>query len=158
MIPIPRDFLEFLELLDANAVKYVIIGGYAVAYHGYVRFTGDIDIFVPISPATALKLTKVFNKFGFNAPNVTPALFLRKGKIIRIGHEPMRLEVLNEIDGVSFEDCYKTRKKVRCGKVKINFVDLAHLLKNKKASGRQKDLADIEGLTQRKLRRKSKSQ
>ena len=107
MIPIPRDFQDFLRLLNAKSIKYLIIGGYAVAYHGYVRYTGDLDVFVELSAENAAKLAAALREFGFNLPRVKPALFLQKGKIIRMGSEPMRREILNEIDGVSFQACYR---------------------------------------------------
>ena len=144
MIPLPRDFQDFLRLLNANGIKYVVIGGYAVAYHGYVRYTGDLDIFAELSVQNAHKLVVALREFGFDLPKVKPALFLQKGKIIRMGYEPMRLEILNEIDGVSFEECYKQRRRAKLGALRVNFIDLPQLLKNKRASRRQKDLADVE--------------
>src|SRR5271155_5400486 len=146
MIPLPRDFQDFLRLLNANEIRYVVIGGYAVAFHGYVRYTGDLDIFVELSLENAGKLTRALREFGFDLPAVQPALFLRKGKIIRMGHEPMRLEILNEIDGVSFQECYSRRRIASLGRLKINFIALPQLLKNKRASRRQQDLADVEAL------------
>ena len=116
-------------------------------YHGYVRYTGDLDIFVPLSTEIAQLLTRVFREFGFNLPEVTPELFLNKGRIVRIGHEPMRLEILNEIDGVTFDECYLNRVEVGLGGQKFNFVALPQLLQNKRSTGRLKDLADVEGLT-----------
>jgi hypothetical protein len=99
-------------------------------------------------------LTHALRKFGFDLPAVQPALFLRKGKIIRMGHEPMRLEILNEIDGVSFQECYRRRRIASLGRLKINFIALPQLLKNKRATRRPKDLADVEALTPKKQRRK----
>lgn len=154
MIPLPRDFQDFLRLLNANEIRYVVIGGYAVAYHGYVRYTGDLDIFVELSSENADKLVRALRQFGFDLPRLKPALFLQKGKIIRMGHEPMRLEILNEIDGVSFEECHKQRRVARLDDLKINFIDLPQLLENKRASGRQKDLADVEALTAKPRRKK----
>jgi len=150
MIPLPRDFQDFLRLLNANGIRYVVVGGYAVAFHGYVRYTGDLDIFVELSHENARKLARALREFGFDLPAVKPALFLRKGKIIRMGHEPMRLEILNEIDGVTFQECYKRRRIARLGNLKINFIALPQLLKNKRATLRQKDLADVEALTPQK--------
>ena len=147
MIPLPRDFQDFLRLLNANAIRYVVIGGYAVAYHGYVRYTGDLDIFVELSENNAAKLVCALREFGFALPQLKPALFLRKGRIVRLGCEPMRLEILNEIDGVSFEECYRRRCRSGVGNLRINFISLPQLLRNKRASGRQKDLADVEALT-----------
>jgi hypothetical protein len=152
MIPLPRDFQDFLRLLNASRVSYLVIGGYAVAYHGYVRYTGDLDIFVELSVSNATRLVSALRDFGFNLPQLKPALFLQKGRIVRLGYEPMRLEILNDIDGVSFEECYRERRRSRVGGLSINFIDLTHLLKNKRASGRQKDLADLEALTAKAAR------
>jgi predicted nucleotidyltransferase len=155
MIPLPRDFKDFLKLLNANGIRYVVVGGYAVAYHGYVRYTGDLDIFVELSRENAERMTRALHEFGFALPKVKPSLFLKKGKIIRMGYEPMRLEILNEIDGVTFEECYRRRNIARVSGLKINFIALTQLLKNKRASGRQKDLADVEALaTKGKPRKK----
>ena len=133
MIPLPRDFLDFLRLLNANAIRYVVIGGYAVAYHGYVRYTGDLDLFVELSINNAAKLVSALREFGFDLPQLKPALFLRKGRIVRLGYEPMRLEILNEIDGVSFQECYRHRRRSRVGDLTVNFIALPQLLRNKRA-------------------------
>jgi predicted nucleotidyltransferase len=143
---LPRDFQEFLQLLNAHGVKYVVVGGYAVNFHGYVRFTGDLDVFVALSNESAQLLAQVCREFGFNLPEVTPELFLNKGRIVRMGHEPMRLEIFNELDGVNFDECYLNRVEVQLDGQKINFVALPQLLQNKRASGRLKDLADVEAL------------
>ena len=152
MIPLPRDFHDFLRFLNANTIRYVVIGGYAVAYHGYVRYTGDLAVFVELSSNNAAKLVSALREFGFNLPQLKPALFLRKGSIVRLGYEPMRLEILNEIDGVSFEECYRRRCRSRVGDLRVNFIALPQLLRNKRASGRQKDLADVEALTVKSAR------
>jgi hypothetical protein len=150
MTPLPRDFQDFLRLLNANAIRYVVIGGYAVAYHGYVRYTGDLDVFVELSADNATKLVSALRQFGFDLPRLKPALFLERGRIVRLGYEPMRLEILNQIDGVSFEECYRHRRQSRVGNLRISFIALPQLLRNKRASGRQKDLADVEALTARR--------
>ncbi len=156
MIPLPRDFQDFLRLLNANAIRYLVIGGYAVAYHGHVRYTGDLDIFVELSIDNAERIVRALREFGFDLPKLKPELFLRKGKIVRMGHEPMRLEILNEIDGVSFGECYRQRCMARLGDLKINFIDLPQLLKNKRASRRPQDLADIAALTPKPPRKKAR--
>ena len=157
MIPLIPDFKEFLRLLNANGIRYLVIGGYAVVFHGYVRHTGDLDIFVELSVENAEKLTRALREFGFDLPRVKPALFLQKGKIIRMGYEPARLEILNEIDGVSFRECYRRRRVAEVDGLKINFIALPQLLKNKRATRRLKDLADVEALAPGKQRRKKKS-
>ena len=155
MIPLPRDFQDFLRLLNANAIRYLVIGGYAVAYHGHVRYTGDLDIFVELSTDNAERIVRALREFGFDLPKLKPGLFLRKGKIVRMGYEPMRLEILNEIDGVGFRECYRQRRMARLGGLKINFIDLPQLLKNKRASRRPQDLADIAALTSRPRSKKT---
>ncbi len=149
MIQLPHDFQEFLRLLNREHVRYLVVGGYAVIFHGYVRYTGDLDIYVALSSENAQALVTAFREFGFNLPEVTPELFLNKGRIVRMGNEPMRLEILNEIDGVTFDECYKNRVEVGDAADTINFIALNELLKNKRATGRLKDLADVEALTNR---------
>lgn len=141
-----RDFADFLRLLNSHGVEYLVIGGYAVGYHGFVRATGDLDLFVRMSPSNAASLVKVFGDFGFTTPELNEGLFLEEGKIVRIGLPPVRIEVLNSISGIRFEDAYPKRIEAMIDGVRMPFIDLEDLLKNKAASGRLKDLADIEGL------------
>lgn len=144
---LPPDFKEFLKLLKEYDVQYLLIGGYAVGYHGYARATDDMDIWVAIHPDNAQKLVSALKAFGLNDPNLTPELFLQKPKIIRMGFPPMRLEISTSISGVDFEECYQTRIVDTLDDIEINLIDLEHLKKNKKASGRAKDIADLENLS-----------
>lgn len=155
MIPIPRDFREFLRLLNRHRVRYLVVGGYSVVYHGYPRYTGDIDIFVAISPRNAAALGKVFRDFGFGDEGPLPAVFLERGQVVRIGREPMRLEILNEIDGVTFDACYARRTRARIEGLMINFIGFDDLLESKRRSGRPKDLADVEVLKDRRPQRRA---
>ncbi|HCR70162.1 MAG TPA: hypothetical protein DIW23_01860 [Anaerolineae bacterium] len=143
---LPPDFKEFLKLLKENEVEYLLIGGYAVGYYGYPRTTDDLDIWVAVHPKNAQKLVSVFKSFGLDDASVTPELFLQIPKIIRMGFPPMRLEVTTYIDGVEFEACYKSRNIDQIDGIEINLIDLENLKKNKKASGRAKDLADLDNL------------
>ncbi len=143
---LPPDFKEFLKLLKEHDVRYLLIGGYAVGYHGYARATEDLDIWVAIHPDNAQKLVNVLKEFGFNHPDLTPDLFLQSPKIIRMGHPPMRLEITTSISGVEFEACYPLRVVDVLDGVEVSLIDLKNLKKNKKASGRAKDLADLEKL------------
>ncbi len=154
---IDDEFLEFLRLLTDHKVRYVVIGGYAVALHGYVRYTGDIDIFVEISKSNARKLVQVFKDFGYDAPNLREEMFLSRGKIIRLGEPPQRLEVLMGISGVSFEECYRNRIVCQAEDVKVNFINRELLLQNKTSSGRPKDLVDVEHLLKGQLESLSKA-
>lgn len=145
MIPLPDDFRDFIQLLNQKRVKYLVVGGYAVAYHGFPRYTGDIDFFVELSPRNAALLIEVFRDFGFRDPPPA-ALFLEPGNILRVGWQPNRLEVMNQIDGVAFAECWQTRRQARIAGLRVNFIDLAHLRQNKRASGRPKDLEDLRQL------------
>lgn len=143
---LPDDFKEFLKLLTEHAVEYLLIGGYAVGYHGYPRATADMDIWVALSPDNASRLVDVFKSFGLPDDTVHPATFLAPGKIIRMGLPPMRIEVLTEIDGVEFSECYTERIQAIIDNQAVNLISKKRLLENKKASGRYKDMDDVEHL------------
>ena len=138
--------LEFLKLLNEFRIEYLLIGGYAVGYHGYPRTTADMDIWVAISPVNAAKLVEVFFRFGMRDSTITDELFQEQGKIIRMGVPPMRIEDMTEIDGVNFEECYAARITAQIDDQPVNLISVEHLRINKKASGRHKDLDDIENL------------
>ena len=146
MIRLPSDFKDFLKLLNANRVEYLLIGGYAVGYHGYPRATGDMDIWVAVNPGNAEKIVVALKEFGFAVPELSAELFLRQNQIIRMGLPPMRIELTTTISGVDFEECYAARVVAELDGVKVNLIDLRHLKINKKASGRYKDLNDLENL------------
>lgn len=143
---IPKDFKEFLNLLNENEVKYLLIGGYAVGYYGYPRPTGDFDIWIKTDIENAEKTVKALNDFGFESSKLTKELFLTEKQIVRMGIPPFRLEVSNYIDGVDFEECFTAKNVVDLDGVLTNLISLEHLKINKKASGRYKDLNDLENL------------
>ncbi len=143
---IPSDFKEFLRLLNENNVKYLLIGGYAVSYYGYVRPTGDMDIWIPYERENAEKVVQALRQFGFTSNDLTPELFLKPKSIIRMGVPPMRLEVSNYIDGVEFDECYNELELLKLDDLTIPLISLRYLKINKKASGRLKDLNDLEHL------------
>ncbi|MGK5093552.1 hypothetical protein WDW89_16275 [Deltaproteobacteria bacterium TL4] len=143
---LPNDFKEFLRLLNEQAVAYLLIGGYAVGYHGYPRATNDMDIWVAIHEDNAKRLVSVLHQFGFKEADLTPELFLQKDKIIRMGLPPIRIEVLTSISGVEFETCYADRVCDTIDGVEISLISLPHLRINKLSSGRHKDLDDLEKL------------
>lgn len=146
MVPLPPDFRDFLKLLNHYEVEYLLVGGYAVAFHGYVRYTGDMDIFVRLSKENATRLRNVLIDFGFPESAVPTELFEVQGRIIRMGVPPMRLEILNTISGITFEEGYEYRIVQVVDDVPVNFINLDDLKKNKAASGRTKDLNDLEHL------------
>ena len=135
-----------MKLLNANGVKYLLIGGYAVAYHGYPRATGKIDIWVAMEKANAQKIVLVLKELGFDLPTLTPALFLKEEQIIRMGNPPYRIEIATTISGVEFEDCHQSRIIGTFEEIEIPIINLEKLRVNKKATGRFKDLNDLENL------------
>ena len=146
MIQLPQDFKEFLKLLNLHQVKYLLIGGYAVSYHGYPRSTADMDLWIAIESQNAEKIVAVLKEFGFDVPKLGVDLFLDKDKVIRMGIPPLRIEILTSISGVSFDECYSELIVDNIDGVEVNIISLKHLKANKKASGRFKDLDDLEHL------------
>ena len=144
-----NDFADFLRLLNERNVRYLVVGGYAVAYHGYPRYTGDLDVFVEASPENAAKLVEVYGEFGFDRTTLKPAMFIVPDNVVRIGHEPVRLEVLTSITGVAFADAYVRRIEVEVNGLAVPFISLVDLIKNKLATGRGKDRVDAETLQKR---------
>jgi hypothetical protein len=142
-----QDFKEFLNLLRVNQVEYLLIGAYAVGYHGYPRATQGLDVWIASTPQNATRLVAVLHKFGFGMAEVTPEFVLRPNNIIRMGREPVRIEILNWASGVDFDECYRERVVDEIDGVEVSLIGLDQLKKNKKAAGRLKDLADLEELS-----------
>jgi predicted nucleotidyltransferase len=145
-IHLPRDFKEFLKLLNAYEVEYLLIGGYAVGYHGYPRATADMDVWIAMNPVNADRIVSVLKDFGFDRADLSPELFLKEWQIIRLGVPPVRIEIATTVSGVNFNQCYAERVVDVLDGVKVNLIGLNHLKINKKASGRHQDLADLENL------------
>ena len=143
---LPPDFKDFLKLLKEHEVRYLLIGGYAVSYHGYIRATGDMDIWIAIHSDNAHKIVAVLKAFGFDHPELNEDLFLHENKILRMGVPPVRLEITTSISGVQFDECYQARIVDMLDDVEVSLIDLENLKKNKRASGRPKDLVDFQKL------------
>jgi hypothetical protein len=143
---LPRDFTEFLSLLNKHHVSYLLIGGYAVGFHGYVRATNDIDIWIEASSENASRAEAAIREFGFDLPTLSAEKLIEEGKITRMGRPPMRIEMLNSISGVLFHEAYGRKLTFNIGSLEIPMISLPDLLVNKRASGRTKDLADAEEL------------
>jgi hypothetical protein len=146
MTPLPPDFKEFLRLLNENGVEYLLIGGYAVGYYGYVRATADMDVWIAMSTENAGKAATTLRQFGFDVPELSTDLFLKPDSIVRMGVPPLRIEVFNTVSGVSFEECYAKRTAATIDGLDVPIIGLEHLKQNKRASGRGKDLVDLEHL------------
>jgi len=144
-----RDFLDFIEALNNEAVEYILVGGYAVILHGYVRSTADMDVWVNKTSTNYQKLKKAFLHFG--APVFSEQEFLGdEFDVWGIGIEPNRIEVLNKIKGVEFSEAFPFCQAFLQNNVEIKYIHLKHLLIAKEAAGRFKDKADIEELEKRK--------
>jgi predicted nucleotidyltransferase len=141
-----NEFKEFLKLLNDHEVEYLIVGGHAVAYHGYPRSTGDLDVWVSVNAHNAKKLAEVMIDFGFPPDSVSVSVFMERDRVLRMGVAPNRIEILTGIDGVEFDSCYKARVSVGLDGIPVSMIGLDNLKENKRASGRHKDLADLDEL------------
>ena len=145
-LPLPPDFKEFLGLLASAKIEYLIVGGYAVSYHGYPRPTGDLDVWVDMNVATATKLVDALATFGFGNAGATKELFLTPGRVVRMGVPPVRIEVLNSITGVAFADCYLRKTTADLDGVSVTLISRDDLIANKTAADRDKDRNDVKHL------------
>jgi predicted nucleotidyltransferase len=141
-----QDFREFIELLIKNKAEYLIVGGYAVGFYGHPRYTGDLDIWLNPTRQNADLILKSINEFGFSSFKLTQEDFTKPGNVVQLGYPPLRIDLLTEIDGVSFEECFENRKEVMIENLKVNFIGYNDLLKNKKETGRPRDIDDIDNL------------
>lgn len=146
LIELHPDFKDFLRLLNSHGVEYLVVGGYAVGYHGYPRATGDMNIWIAVNEANAAKAAKTLRDFGMSERDVTKDLFTAKDKIIRMGVPPVRIEVITTASGVDFDDCYSRREIIEIDGIPVNFIALDDLRANKRACGRHKDMEDLEHL------------
>lgn len=144
---IQPDFEELLRLLEKHSVRYLIVGGYAVAFHGYPRFTKDIDIFYNNSPENVQSLVEALIDFGFTEEDLSSARFTETGSIITFGVEPVRVDMINSIAGVAFEKAWANRVRGTYGKTEVSFIGRADLIANKSSTGRLQDQADCGKLT-----------
>lgn len=151
-----KDFEDFIRLLNKHKVQYMIVGGYALAFHGKPRYTGDIDIWIGISEKNATKLLKVIKDFGLNSLGFTKEDFLKEGYISQIGRPPLRIDIINSIDGVTFEEAFKGMQDINLDGLIVSYIGLGDFIKNKQATGRKKDLADIKEIRKGKTKKKDK--
>lgn len=143
-----QDFKEFLQSLNANDVRYLVIGGYALAFHGHPRYTKDLDIWIDLDEGNADKIVKALNDFGFGSLELKATDFLEPDMIIQLGYPPSRIDLLVGLKGADFDEAYSNRKAVAIDEVLINVIDRANLINLKREAGRPQDLADIDNLSQ----------
>lgn len=145
VVQLPSDFREFLSLLNQARIEYLVVGGYAVGYHGHARATKDIDIWESDARGNVQRLVEVLREFGFDAP-VLAQWVADSQKTLRMGYPPVRIEVLTQVSGVQFSEAYPARIRAELDGIPVNIISLQHLKANKQAAGRHQDLADLENL------------
>jgi len=143
---IQQDFEELLQLLEDNSVRYMIVGGYAVAFHGFPRLTKDIDFYFDCSNDNVKNIISSLVEFGFPEKDLNFDMFTSEGNIITFGVEPVRVDFLNQISGVDFEEAWNSKVRGRYGNVQVNFIGRTQLIKNKTSTDRPKDKLDAEEL------------
>jgi hypothetical protein len=140
------DLREFIVLLNSHEVEYLIVGGHAVAFHGHPRYTGDIDFLIRTTPANAARVLQVLQVFGFGALGIVERDLLEAGRVVQLGQPPNRVDLLTSVSGVDFESAWSSRVQTTMDDQPVNLIGWDELLRNKRASGRPKDLADLEKL------------
>lgn len=146
------DFEDFVSLLNKHNVKYMVVGGYALAFHGKPRHTGDLDIWIEANEYNAEKLITVIAEFGMASLGLTKEDFLEQGAVTQIGYPPLRIDILNEIDGVFFIEAYPNKSIIDVDGLPVNYIGLDDLIKNKETTGRLRDISDVSELS--KIRKK----
>ncbi len=145
-IQLPPDFKEFFKLLNLEKTEYLLVGGYAVIHYGYVRATGDIDVWVNPSLTNAQRLVRALVEFGFSKNSLAAETFTQPSKVFQIGVPPLRIDLLTTITGCHFQSCFERRATVVFDPVKVPIISLEDLKSNKQATGRSKDQADLDNL------------
>lgn len=140
------DLREFIALLNESGVRYLIVGGYAVAFHGHPRYTKDLDLWLELDEENAARLLQVLKQFGFGSLELQSADFLEPGTIVQLGHPPNRIGLLIEPTGMDFADAYAGRIEEEIASLKMVFINLEHLRLMKRQAGRLRDLDDLENL------------
>ena len=146
MEKLPPDFKELLELLNAHKVDYLVVGGYALAFHGAPRFTGDIDLFVKPDSSNAKRILETLKEFGFESMDLSQDDFTLPENVVQFGFPPVRIDIMNSLTGVSWEKANAGKIKGDLDNIIVYFISKEDLITNKKTLGRQRDLADIEAL------------
>jgi Nucleotidyltransferase of unknown function (DUF6036) len=139
---LPEDFKDFILFLNKYNVRYLLIGGWAVGIYGNPRATKDIDFLIAVDNENIENLQQTLQDFG--APTVANKIFQEKGNVFRMGRSPIQIDLINEASGIDFESCYTRRNMIAVGDIEISIISRDDLIKNKKASGRHRDLADVE--------------
>jgi hypothetical protein len=148
-MPLNKDWREFLELLNSNEAEYLVVGAFAVAFHGFPRYTADLDLLVRPTEDNASRVLRALSQFGFGKVGIQAADLRSPGMVIQLGVKPNRIDLQTAISGVSFEEAWATRSDADLDGIPVHFVGRAALLRNKEQTGRAKDLGDAEELRKR---------
>jgi hypothetical protein len=140
------DFKDLLELFNKHRVEFMLVGGYALAFHGVPRYTGDMDIFVHISSQNAMRIMAALDEFGFGSVGLTVEDFQKENMVVQLGVPPVRVDIVTSLTGISWEEAYSNKVQGKYGDVPVFYIGRQEFISNKKATGRQKDLADLEAL------------
>ncbi len=140
------DFKELLELFNKHHVEYLIVGGYALAFHGAPRFTGYPDIYVRPDSQNARRIMAALEEFGFGSVGVTPEDFTTPDKVVQLGVPPVRIDIITSVTGVSWEEAIGGCEEGTYGDVPVKYIGLKEFILNKRLTGRKKDLSDLEAL------------
>ena len=143
---IQQDFRDLLKCFSEHGVEFIIVGGYALAFNGAPRFTGDLDILIRPSAANAGRVLSALDEFGFSFPNLAVDDFQSPEKVVQLGVPPIRIDLITSISGVSWDEANAHKVAALYGDVPVAYLGKAEFIKNKSATGRKKDLADIEAL------------
>jgi len=143
---IQQDFKDLLELFNAHKVEYIIVGGYALAFHGAPRYTGDIDIFVKPDSDNAGRIMSALEEFGFGSVGLSAEDFKKPGQVVQLGVPPVRIDIITSISGVLWNEAFSHRAPGKYGDMQVHYIGREQFIMNKRAVGRKKDLADLEAL------------
>jgi len=147
-----KDLREFIELLNSGGVEYLVVGAFAVAWHGHPRFTADIDFFVRPVAANGEAIVAALRAFGFGSLDITASDFSRPDRVVQLGVPPNRIDLITSIAGVPFDEAWAGRMKGEIDGIPVAFIGLEDLIRNKEAAGRSKDLGDADALRKRRPR------
>ena len=141
-----KDFEDFIMLCNKYELEYLVIGGFAVSIHGYPRTTKDLDICINKNEANASKLIQILEDFGFGSLNFKIEDFVKDNMITQLGYEPIRIDILNDLNGVDFDVAFQNKRVVQMNGVPTNFIGYYELIENKEKAGRDQDLLDVKKL------------
>jgi hypothetical protein len=143
---VPKDLREFIESLNSHGVEFVVVGAHALAFHGHPRYTGDLDLLVRPTLENAARLEQALIAFSFSSLGLAAADFLEPGRVVQLGIAPNRIDLLTSITAVTFEEAWDQRVPGELSSVPVAFLSRQTLVKNKRATGRTQDAADVEAL------------